>query len=71
MRPPQPLPLPPLRIKQYEAVTPELPPLILRERPPLPPPALPSETQIQHLALPAPRRSVIIELYPAAAARPC
>ncbi len=71
MRPAQPPPLPPLRIKQHETVVAELPPLILRERPPLPPPAIPSETQIRHLpALPVPPRSVIIERYSAGAVRP-
>jgi hypothetical protein len=72
VRPPQPPPLPPLRIKQQEVcVAAQLPPLILRERPPVPPVARASETIIRHLpALPVPPRSVIIERYPAGPAPP-
>ena len=71
MRPPQQRPRSPLRIKQVETAVGELPPLILRERPPLPPSSLGSETIVRNLpALPPPPRSVIIERYAAARTRP-
>jgi len=37
VRPPQPPPLPPLRICQQAPPRPQPPPLVLRERPPVPP----------------------------------
>jgi hypothetical protein len=71
VRPPSAPALPLLRIKQQEPPLPQLPPLILRERPPQPPAPIASETVIRHLpALPPPSRSVIIERYPAPPARP-
>ncbi|CAF4354833.1 unnamed protein product, partial [Rotaria magnacalcarata] len=49
----------------------QAPPLILRERPPIPPPRCSSETSIRYLPpLPAPPRSVVIERYPAPPAKP-
>ncbi|CAF4909384.1 unnamed protein product, partial [Rotaria sp. Silwood2] len=46
-------------------------PLVLRERPPIPPPVIASQTVIRRLAgLPVPPRSVIIERIPPAPPRP-
>ncbi|UJR34768.1 hypothetical protein I4U23_027547 [Adineta vaga] len=71
VRAPQPAPLPPLTIRQYMQAAVAPPPLILRERPPTPPLAIPSETVIRQLpALPPPPRSVIIERFPPAPEKP-
>lgn len=65
IRPP-PTPAPqPLVIRQRSAVASTQSALVLRERPPTPPPQVPSETVTKYLpALPVPPRSVIIERYP-------
>ncbi|CAF1456067.1 unnamed protein product [Adineta ricciae] len=71
VREPQAAPLPPLVIRQYAepAVTP--PPLVLRERPPLPPSPIPSETVIRRIpGLPPPPRSIIVERFPAPPEKP-
>ncbi|CAF4063805.1 unnamed protein product [Adineta steineri] len=71
VRAPQPAPLPPLIIRQYMQPAVAPPPLILRERPPTPPPAISSETVIRQIpALPPPPRSVIIERFPSAPKKP-
>jgi hypothetical protein len=44
VRPPQPPLLPPLRIRQQARPHPQLPPLILRERPPVPPACVAPQT---------------------------
>jgi len=44
VRPPQPPPLQPLVIHQFTPSAPAPPPIVLRERPPTPPPHIPSET---------------------------
>ncbi len=65
MRPPQPPAPAPLRIRQQAPPLPQLPPLILRERPPVAPASIASQTVIRRLAaLPVPPRSVIIERLP-------
>ncbi|CAF1336412.1 unnamed protein product [Didymodactylos carnosus] len=65
VRPPQPPAPPPLRIRQRAPPLRSLPPLVLRERPPLPPLPIQSQLVIRRLAaLPVPPRSVIIERLP-------
>ncbi|CAF0964998.1 unnamed protein product [Rotaria sordida] len=60
----QPSPPSPLVIHEYAPPLPSPPPLILRERPPTPPPYVPSETIIRTLpAIPVPPRSVVIERF--------
>ncbi|CAM4766386.1 unnamed protein product [Rotaria magnacalcarata] len=71
VRPEQPPPPPPLVIHEQSTHVSQAPPLILRERPPIPPPRCSSETSIRYLPpLPAPPRSVVIERYPAPPAKP-
>ncbi|CAF3220853.1 unnamed protein product [Rotaria sp. Silwood2] len=71
IRPRQPSPPPPLVIHERAQSAPSPPPLIFRERPPTPPPHIPSETIIRTLpAIPVPPRSVVIERYPSLPERP-
>ncbi|CAF0737672.1 unnamed protein product [Adineta steineri] len=71
VRPPQPPAPAPLRIRQQAPPRPQPPPLILRERPPVPPQSVASQTVVRRLAaLPVPPRSTIIERIAAAPPRP-
>jgi hypothetical protein len=71
VRPPQPPAPAPLRIRQQAPPLPQLPPLILREKPPVAPVSIASQTVIRRLAaLPVPPRSVIIERLPPLPPRP-
>ncbi|CAF4038832.1 unnamed protein product, partial [Rotaria sordida] len=64
VRPQQPSPPPPLVIHEYAPPLPSSPPLTFRERPPTPPPHVPSATIIRTLpAIPVPPRSVVIERF--------